>query len=173
MQKMCAETVRRYPNNNMIWYPMIQMISSDFMFRFYHFFYHIVPGFFFDIILRIQKSKMRLAPIYTKIYTQLMLVSYFMKTTWSFSDHNKFELFRWMTKEDHSEFPCHTSLQDYKDVYMIGGAAITKYHFKQTDEDDLKAKKKLKIFFVLHYAFLALFYSICAFCLYQVIYNFL
>jgi alcohol-forming fatty acyl-CoA reductase len=142
----------------MFWYPTITVTSSDAYFRLLFFLYHYIPAFFVDIVLRWKKSKHRLVEIYSKIFYQLKLFSYFGEHTWTFHDSNKNEIFDLMSEDDHKEFPVIATREGMLPLYTTSMIGICEYFFKQTEEESQKARQKLRIFFFLHYAFLAVVY---------------
>lgn len=142
-----------------VWYPNLTYTSSEILFRFYYFLYHYIPAFFVDIILRWTKSKYRLMSIYSKIFFHMKQLSYFSGRTWDFHDNRKFGVFALMSEEDHLEFPCQASQQEYEDLYELSVIGITKYFFKETDKDLAIARRKYRKLFFFHYTFLAVFYS--------------
>lgn len=152
----------------MILLPTSKAASSEFTFRFYFFLYHYVPAFFIDIILFLKRSKIRLMPIYSKIYFHMNLMAYFGNNSWNFEDSKKLEIYSKMTKEDHLDFPCIPTEQELSDVYVNGVIGIAKYFFKETDDDMIEARKKLKFLKMLHYSFLAVVYGTILYLFYQI-----
>lgn len=163
------KSARRHPNKDMLWYPFIKPVKSESLFRFYHFLYHFIPGCIFDVIMWLKKSKARLLPMYSKLFTQMMLVSYFSTQEWKFHDDNKFKLFNSMTEADHSAFPVVTTQQKYKDIYNVITWSVSKFVFKHTDEEILQSKTKLKKMFALHYSCIALLCSLLIYAFYRVV----
>lgn len=155
----------------MLWYPNVTLISSDKLFRFYFFLFHFVPAFFVDIVLRFKKSKYRLVSIYSRIYFQIKLMSYFTLQTWVFQADNRSELFKIMTEQDHQEFPVKATYEECLQTTEAAVVGWPKYFFNQTEQETVEARKKYKVLFVLHYMFLALLYSGLIYTFYQMFGN--
>lgn len=143
----------------MIWLPRFNQVSSIFMYRLLFVLYHYIPGFFYDIVLRIQGSKTRLVDIYSKIYYQSMLLEYFISRTWKFRDVKMRQLYRVMSEEDHKTFPVNLRAEDYEAHASICTNGIRKYFFKENDEDLKLALKRYKLFYILHNLLLAVIYG--------------
>lgn len=157
----------KYPLKKMMWLPRNTTTSSEFLFRFYFLLYHYVPAFFIDILLSLKGSKMRLMPIYSKIFFHVKLMSYFPGRTWKFYDDNKLEIFQKMTEKDHLDFPCRMDDHDLSSMHENAVIGIGKYFFRETPEDLIEARKKYKWLNILHYCFLAVVYGICLYVFYR------
>jgi alcohol-forming fatty acyl-CoA reductase len=152
------KVTKTYPIKHMMWYPKCTTTSSQTYFRFLYFLYHFVPAFFIDIVLRFKGSKYRLVSIYSKIYFQTQMLSYFAERMWKFNDDNKLKVYQLMSPEDLQLFPCHARNDEYEKMYDETLIGFSKYVFKQTEEDLLEARRKYKILYVAHHLFLAVLY---------------
>jgi alcohol-forming fatty acyl-CoA reductase len=143
----------------MIWVPRFNGTSCTFMYRFYFVLYHYIPALFFDIALMIKGSNMRLFKVYAKVFYHTQLLDYFMQKSWKFDDINMRDLYRTMSKQDHADFPVIMKAEDYEPHAYRGTDGLRKYFFKENDDDLLIARKRYKLFNVLHNMLLALVYG--------------
>lgn len=166
----CLEAIvkfsEKFPTKKMIWLPRFTGTSSDFMYRFYFVLYHYIPALFYDIVLKIQGSKTRLFGIYSQVFYQTQLLDYFMQKSWKFDDSNMFELYRNMSEKDHQDFPVTLKPEDYEKHCTRGCNGLRKYFFKENDADLLIARKRYKLFNVLHNLLLVLVYGSLAYSVY-------
>lgn len=166
---MFPTVFRKYPLSRMVWLPTITTTSSELYFRFLFFLYHYVPAYFVDTYLYIKGSKLRLVPIYSKIFYHTKLLTYFAERTWNFHHGNRAKIFQLMNETDHKDFPFRTVPRDYHSIYENAVAGFSKYFFKETDEQREQALKKYKILYVLHICFLAILYGCLAYLIYRMI----
>lgn len=149
----------QFPTTKMIWYPTINATSSDFMFRVLFFLYHYVPALFYDIVLKVQGSKIRLIDIYSKVWFQFQLLNYFINFSWTFKDARMQKLYAAMDKKDHEDFPVIITPDDCEAHCHSGVNGLRKYFFKETDADLHVARRKYKIFKILHYSLKGIIYA--------------
>lgn len=143
----------------MFWYPTVNFTSSDLMLKILFFLYHYVPAFFHDIILRIQGSKIRLVNMYSKFWYQAKLLDYYVNSTWNFGDKQMKQLHATMSIKDHEDFFVVLTSDDYESHCFSAPEGLRKYFFKDTDADLEIARKKFKMFKILHFSLLALIYG--------------
>lgn len=129
------------------------------MYRFYFVLYHYIPAVFADIILKINGSKFRLFNIYSKIFYHCQLLDYFMQKSWNFGDSNMQNLYKIMSEKDREDFPVIIRPEDYEGHAYRGTDGLRKYFFKENDADLLTARKRYKLFNILHNMLLALVYG--------------
>lgn len=154
-----------YPTRKMLWFPILNETSSKTLYRILFFLYHYVPAFFYDIVLKIQGSKISVINIYSKIWTTGELLDYFMCRHWDFADDNMRYLYdQIMTEKDHHEFPVRFLNDDYEQLALDLTKGLRKYFFKDNDKDLEIARKKLKIFKILHYLLLFTTYGFLILC---------
>lgn len=154
-----AEISREFPTKRMIWLPRFNGTACPFMYRFYFVLYHYIPALFYDIILMITGSKFRLFKLYAKVFYHTQLLDYFMQKAWHFDDINMRNLYRSMSKQDHEDFPVTLKAEDYEGHAYRGTDGLRKYFFKENDADLLIARKRYKLFNILHNMLLALVYG--------------
>lgn len=158
---------RELPTRRMIWLPTFTAASTMLQFRILTILYHFLPAIFFDIFLKASKSKIRLKEIYRKVFYHSMLLQFFMSRSWKFNDVKIREIYRSMSAIDHEDFPVTMTSADYEKNGYQGIEGLLKYFFKE-DQDDLKiARKRSKMFKVLHNLLLAVVYGLIASLIYR------
>lgn len=158
--------MQRFPTNNMLWLPHITFVRTQFMYDLLFLLYHYLPAFFIDIALRLKGSDLRLVKIYSKIYYYFKLYSYFDSKTWTFPDDNLKILHSIMSAQDHDDFLCTGRGEDYEQHYVDAMNGIRKFFFKETDEDLVRARRKLKVLKVFDRGIKMLFFSSLAYIIY-------
>lgn len=145
-----------FPTKSMVWMPRTNVTSSQFAYRVCFVLYHYLPAFFCDIILRLKGSKIRLVSIYSKIFYHFTTVEYFISHNWTFEDNKMQDLYRTMSEKDHEDFYVRLSPDVYESQVISTVKGLRNYFFKENDGEDLKmARRKLKMFKVLHHLLLA------------------
>lgn len=169
----CMELLVKYgkefPTKRMLWLPRFSTVSSLLSFRFYSILYHLIPAIFLDVVLMYQKSEIRLKEIYRKAFYQSILLDYFLSRTWKFHDVNMRTLYQDMDKKDHKDFPVQVLLDDYDEHARRFPGGLLKYFFKENDDDLKIARKRYKMFYVLHYLLLAVIYGSIAYTIYRLV----
>ncbi|KAH8298431.1 hypothetical protein KR044_002650, partial [Drosophila immigrans] len=77
-----------YPFERSIWYPFLHTTSFYWLFKFASIFYHVLPGFTMDLVLRLQGQKPRMTKLYEKIHKDIDAKVYFTTQSWSFETTN-------------------------------------------------------------------------------------
>lgn len=151
----------------MIWYPTISYVSNDVYFKLLYVLYHYIPGFFFDVILKLSGRKIRLTKIYNMMWKNLSVLDYFMDKDYRYEDSIMKSLYEKMSKEDHESFPVLIDTEKTRFHVEDTLDGIRKYFFKETPEDHKIAMKRMEILKFVHYSFLILFYSVIGYFLCQ------
>lgn len=98
-----------------------------------------------------------------------MLLDFFLSQTWKFEDLKMRTLYRDMDKTDHEDFPVTMTSEDYEKHGYQGVQGLVKYFFKENDDDLKIARKRYKMFYMLHNIFLAVVYGLMALIVYRFI----
>lgn len=161
--------LKTYPLAKMIWLPKMTVCSSQLMFRLLFFLYQYVPAFFIDIILHFKGSTFRLVPLYSKIFYYEKLLTYFAERTWKFHDDNRMKLEQAMSKTDELDFPFRIDPVEFQSMYESCTMGLSKYFFKETEEDLEMARRKYKILYIVYHSIFAVFYSCCFYLFYRIL----
>ncbi|XP_017111227.1 fatty acyl-CoA reductase wat [Drosophila elegans] len=143
------------PLTKMLWYPFVLCISTPSLFPLAAFFFHTLPGYFIDLLLRLKGRKPILVDLYRKIHKNIAVLGPFSSTTWHFDTANTMALRDSMTKQDLSVYDFDMSRLDWDDFFKSAMYGMRLYIGKELPTAEsiakgLKLRWRLKI---LHYAF--------------------
>lgn len=93
-----------FPMAQAIWYPFLHTTRMPWLFKLVTIFYHLLPGYLVDLLLRLRGQKPRLIPIYKKIHKSLDVLQKFMIESWSFETPNTDRLWQSMSAADQQLF---------------------------------------------------------------------
>lgn len=79
---------QKFPTSKCYWYYAFETTEDPFMTNVLHFFYHTLPAFFVDIILKLIGHKFRLMRLYKLIYRLNYVLGYFIFNKWTWHDNN-------------------------------------------------------------------------------------
>lgn len=139
----------------MLWLPAITLIKSEVRFKLAFLLYHCLPAMLLDFTLRMKGSKMRLLPIYQKVYYFTNLYTYFAHNTWTFEDDNMRKIYTLMSEEDLKTFHCIIKSEDYVEYTRNACEGFRRYFFKETEQDLIEGRKKLRNFKLIYYSFMS------------------
>lgn len=77
-----------FPTSKCYWYYAFETMEDPLKANMLHFFYHIIPAFFVDIILKLMGQKFRLMRLYNLIHRLNFILAYFVFNTWTWHDNN-------------------------------------------------------------------------------------
>ncbi|XP_017004489.2 fatty acyl-CoA reductase wat [Drosophila takahashii] len=157
------------PLTKMLWYPFVLCISNPSLFPLAAFFFHTLPGYFFDAILRLSGRKPLLVKLYRKIHKNIAVLGPFSSTTWKFDSSNTMELRQSMSKEDRNLFDFDMARLDWSDYFKSAMYGMRLYIGKEQPTAEsiakgLKLRMRLKI---LHYALTSSLISAAGFALWS------
>lgn len=134
------------PLENALWYPFVRVVTNPWLYKLAIFFYHLLPGYILDIILRLKGKKPRLTKLYKKIHMNMDVLSYFMENSFSFNITNSNGLWKSMTKADQKLFPFDMEFFDWEKFFNEGFLGARKYLGKQdpTPESIARGRKSMK-----------------------------
>ncbi|KAH8383341.1 hypothetical protein KR009_008050, partial [Drosophila setifemur] len=121
----------KFPLNNMIWFPFIQVVPTKWLFPFVAFFYHILPGHIIDLGLRLAGKKPRLVKIYGKIHEGIEMLQYFMRNSFYFDMKNTDRLLESLSPEERQIFNFDMESLDWDDYFEKGLLGMRLYLAKE------------------------------------------
>ncbi|XP_017102762.2 fatty acyl-CoA reductase wat-like [Drosophila bipectinata] len=144
----------KLPMTKMIWYPFCINIPSPRLFSIFAFFYHTLPGYFFDLGLKISGRKPRLGKIYTKLHSGLAHLTYFLQNDFYFDIKNSEQLLSLMSPEDRRLYDFDMNSVDWRDYFDKGIKGMRFYLAKEepTEESIQRGRRLLKKLKFLHYS---------------------
>ncbi|KAH8347026.1 hypothetical protein KR059_004330 [Drosophila kikkawai] len=132
------------PITKMIWYPFLLCISPPF-YPLAAFFYHTLPGYFFDALLFLMGRKPILTKLYPKIHKNFAFLRPFACTSFNFGTANTQSLLEAMSKYDRSFYNFDMADLDWNDYLRCAIHGLRKYIAKDTNSAESIAKAlKLK-----------------------------
>lgn len=134
------------PLENSIWYPFVRVISTPWLYKLAIFFYHLVPGFILDMLLRLQGKKPRLMELYKKIHKTTDALEYFYSFQLSLDVSNTDGLWKSLSKADQQLFPFDLEFFNWDDYFPRACRGMRVYLGKQdpSEESIERAIKRLK-----------------------------
>ncbi|XP_041447546.1 fatty acyl-CoA reductase wat-like [Drosophila obscura] len=140
------------PISNMIWYPFVHATNCPWLFRLGCIFYHYVPGFLYDIVLRLRGEKPRLVHTYRKAHENLKALHFFNKKTFWFSTDNTEALWEHMSPEDRQGFNFDMKSLDWDDYFQTIWSGMRLCLFKEPPTQAFLAEgKRIQFrYYVLH-----------------------
>jgi hypothetical protein len=126
-------------------------ITNELLYRIFFFFYNVLPALAYELIAKLFKLKsIKLLSLTRQCIVGFSVLSDFAKEGFiEYDDKNLTQIVSTMTDEDLKIFPCAIRLpivNEYNRNIVIG---MQKYLMKETEEDLRKARKKMKVFFVI------------------------
>lgn len=82
------KAVRTYPSIKTAWYYCFEIVESSVRFRVLHFFYHVLPAMFIDLIMWLTGQKFRMQAIYQKIVKLAELYQFFSFRSFEWNHDN-------------------------------------------------------------------------------------
>lgn len=135
-----------YPLTKMIWLPILHTISTPWLFNLVAFFYHILPGYCIDVVLRLRGRTPRMLKLYQKIHKNLEIIAPFTHSNWHYETHNTQRLWQRLSAQDQQLFEFDMSSLDWDDYLYntLGGMRIFLGKEDPGAESLERGKKKLK-----------------------------
>ncbi|XP_017143382.1 fatty acyl-CoA reductase wat-like [Drosophila miranda] len=144
----------QFPLTKMIWYPFLHCVKTPWVYHFAAFFYHILPGHVFDLVLRLTGRKPRLVKVYRKIHKNMDILQPFLHRAWHFETKNTDRLRELMSAEERRVYYFDMKGLDWKDYFRHALLGMRLYLGKEAPtsesiEKGLRLFERLKI---LHYS---------------------
>ncbi|XP_017148812.1 fatty acyl-CoA reductase wat [Drosophila miranda] len=159
------------PMTKMIWYPFVHATTCPWLFSLGCIFYHYVPGFLFDILLRLSGEKPRLVKAYRKVHENVVALFPFNKKTFWFSRDNTEALWNHMSTEDQSVFNFNMENMNWDDYFKstLNGMRLHLFKEPPTTASLDHGRRILSRYFVLHCAVQGLLVSAAAYLIWLVL----
>nr|XP_043067691.1 fatty acyl-CoA reductase wat-like isoform X1 [Drosophila bipectinata] len=133
------------PMNKMIWCPMVFNVRSPTMYSLTAFFLHILPGYVFDIGLRLSGKKPSLIKLYKTIHENISLMRYFTENTFYFDMKSTNQLRNQISMEERTKFEFDMESLNWNDYWKQASRGMRMYLGKDpnTTESLTQAKRLL------------------------------
>ncbi|KAH8285035.1 hypothetical protein KR054_004248, partial [Drosophila jambulina] len=142
------------PLSEMLWYPYILYFSPP-LFPLAAFFYHTIPGYFWDTLLRLSGRKPMLAKLYRKIHKNIYVVYPFTSTNFTFIMRNTERLLKSLTDRDRTVYDFDMQSLDWAEYLRLCIDGI-RHHISKDPKNPESIAKALKLkdhLKYLHYTF--------------------
>ncbi|KAH8413644.1 hypothetical protein KR222_002543, partial [Zaprionus bogoriensis] len=133
------------PMETTLWYPFVLCITNPWLYKLAITFYHLLPGFFLDLILRLRGNKPRFMKMYKKAHIHMDVLNPFFTKPHSFETSNTIALWRSLSAVDQKLFPFDMEFFDW-DLYFeraLRGMRI--YLFKQDSSGESLARSRKRL----------------------------
>ncbi|KAH8288481.1 hypothetical protein KR054_003218, partial [Drosophila jambulina] len=132
----------RIPLTKMLWYPFF-LRFPPLLFPLAAFFFHTLPGYFLDTLLRLSGRKPIMGKIYKKIHKNIALLGPFMRTTFKFGMVNTQALLAALSKQDRTIYDFDMDNLDWDDYFYGTMDGLREHVAKEpvTKESTTKALK--------------------------------
>ncbi|XP_034116748.1 fatty acyl-CoA reductase wat-like isoform X3 [Drosophila albomicans] len=141
-----------FPLEGIKWFPFLICTANIWVFRLLFFFFHYLPGFFVDLVLRFRGQKPYIVKLYQKNYKQMEVLSHFGNNIWRFKTDNTNQLWNIMSSVDREVFVFDMVTMNWKDFLIKTTSGMRVYMAKQpiTPESIARGRKARSRFFILH-----------------------
>ncbi|EDV49377.2 uncharacterized protein Dere_GG17132 [Drosophila erecta] len=141
----CYQNGLEVPNEKMIWYPFNHCTTCPYLYRIGVFFYHMIPGFFLDIILRLKGQKPMMIKNYHKVHEGMISLFPFSSKTFTMDMTNTDAMWQSMSSVDKEIFNFDMSTLNWKEFCTSLMDGIRLYLFKdlRTPESIARGKRIL------------------------------
>ncbi|KAH8247772.1 hypothetical protein KR038_009656 [Drosophila bunnanda] len=141
-----------YPLTQMMWMPFLHCTRSLWLFKFLVYFYHLLPGYVFDLVLQLRGRKPRLIKLYRKIHKNIEVLAPFMDTSWRFDTNNTQHLWKQLSPEDQLVYDFDMSTVDWDDYFIRALPGLRVYLGKEEpgEEGLQRGRVILRRFKILH-----------------------
>ncbi|KAH8347027.1 hypothetical protein KR059_004333, partial [Drosophila kikkawai] len=157
--------------NKMIWYPFLNCVSKPWLYTLLAFFYHTLPGYMFDLILRLAGKKPRMVDLYRKIHINVTAIQHFLFNSWKFETKSADKLRSLMSIEDREMYNFDMEALDWKEYFKSALFGMRLYLGKEppTKESFESGRRLLKLFKILHYGLMTVLLFISVFLLWSLL----
>ncbi|KAH8311721.1 hypothetical protein KR044_007671, partial [Drosophila immigrans] len=132
-----------YPLEQCKWVPLLQCTTNRFLYPLLVFFYHMLPGYFADLVLRLMGKKPQIVRLYKKMHKQTDAISHFTVNSWTFKTDNTDALWGIMSRKDREVFSFDMSSLNWKDYFYRSSIGIRTFLAKDdpSEESLIRARK--------------------------------
>ncbi|XP_017011208.2 fatty acyl-CoA reductase wat isoform X2 [Drosophila takahashii] len=143
----------KIPVTKTIWFPFAHFTTCPWLFKLGCIFYHLLPGYLFDLLLRIQGKKSILIKSYHKIHEALVLLYPFSGKTYIMDMKNTNQMWKSMSPEDKAIFPFDMANLNWEEYFKRILTGMRVFLFKESWDTLEQAKRRLFRFYLMHRAF--------------------
>uniref|UniRef100_A0A336LP21 Fatty acyl-CoA reductase n=1 Tax=Culicoides sonorensis TaxID=179676 RepID=A0A336LP21_CULSO len=149
----------KYATTSSLWIGLYNTTRYNWIYYILRIFYHVIPAFFFDFILKLQGQEPRVVKIYKKIHRFAGAIAYFTNNEWTFENNNMRMVLDDMSRVDKKYFISDMKKLKWDDIFDIFGRGIRLYIGKETMDNWQQGQDRYKKIQILHYILLFVIYS--------------
>ncbi|XP_034665873.1 fatty acyl-CoA reductase wat-like [Drosophila subobscura] len=152
--KYCHSGRDQFPLTTMIWYPFLNYVKTPWLYQLAAFFYHTLPGYVFDLALRLTGRKPRLAEVYRKIHYNMDMLKPFTHRTWQFDTKNTDRMRELMSADERRVYNFDMGALEWKEYFDNALLGMRQYlgTDANTPESIEQAQRLLKRLKMLHHS---------------------
>ncbi|XP_030371707.1 fatty acyl-CoA reductase wat-like [Scaptodrosophila lebanonensis] len=120
-----------YPITKMMWFPFLIPTNSQFLYQLLIFFYHVIPGYAIDLILRLRGKRPRMVKLYEKIHKNFELLGPFVDRSWKFQTTNMQRLWEHMSISDRKVYEFDITKVNWNEYFSRALAGMRIYLAKE------------------------------------------
>ncbi|EDW00578.1 fatty acyl-CoA reductase wat [Drosophila grimshawi] len=152
LKRFTEEKYDVYPSTKAIWHPIAHTTQIWWVYKLATIFYHLLPGYAIDLVLRMQGQKPKMIRIYDKIHKNMDMFKNFMIKSWSFETLNTDRLWASMSAADQQLFEFDVKSLDWSSYFdrLLYGIRIYLSKEEPTEESFERGRRKARRFLVLH-----------------------
>ncbi|XP_052858484.1 fatty acyl-CoA reductase wat [Drosophila gunungcola] len=160
-----------FPLVKMIWYPFLHCISTPYLYPLAAFFYHTLPGIFYDLALRVSGRKPRLVKLYRSIHINISLLTYFLHNSFYFETKSTDRLRALMSPEDQRIYNFDMEALVWKEYFQKALFGMRLYLGKEppTQESVDQGRRLLRLLKILHFGLMTILLGIAGIVLWSLI----
>ncbi|KAH8413778.1 hypothetical protein KR222_007981, partial [Zaprionus bogoriensis] len=119
------------PMETTLWYPFVICITNRWLYKFAIIFYHLLPGFFLDLMLRLRGRRPRFIKLYKKAHMNMEVLTYFFNNSYCFETLNTNALWKSLCAADQKIFPFDMEFFDWDHYFERALRGMRTYLAKQ------------------------------------------
>lgn len=138
-----------------LWYPFMITISNPWLYKFGIIFYHLLPAYVIDLLLRLQGKKPRLVELYKKVHKNVDVLSFFILTHFIIDVANTDRLWKSLSDIDQQIFPFDIEFFDWDSYFDRTLLGMRVYLAKDDNSEEAleRARKRVRRYVIDVYKF--------------------
>lgn len=139
-----------YPSVKTAWYYTFKMVENPIQFKILHFFYHLLPAYFIDLVMILIGQKFRMRRIYDRVEKLTKVFEYFMFTTFDWNHKNVSNLLKRLPESDQEWLDFDMEQVEWRTYYYNSIKGIRQYLIRDPIETLPAAREKQRRLRIAH-----------------------
>ncbi|VVC39646.1 Male sterility, NAD-binding,NAD(P)-binding domain,Fatty acyl-CoA reductase, C-terminal [Cinara cedri] len=161
------EEALKYPFELMLWYPAGSITENRFIHTYKRIFYHWIPAYLIDGIMLLLGQKRFMVRVQQKISDGLRVLQYFTMRNWDFKNDRLIALRESLGDVDREEFNMDFENMEVESYFRNSILGARQYCLKEDPASIPRARRTLKILYVLDFIVVYLRYAFAIWLLYK------